>query len=84
MVAKPGEIDFIIVHGLAFDTKGGRLGQGKSYYNRVLSKMRKDHAVPRLVDVGVEPQLVDLVPTTELDFTMDFVVLPSKLIEIKS
>eukprot|EP00546_Thalassionema_frauenfeldii_P004004 CAMPEP_0178922956 /NCGR_PEP_ID=MMETSP0786-20121207/16450_1 /TAXON_ID=186022 /ORGANISM="Thalassionema frauenfeldii, Strain CCMP 1798" /LENGTH=124 /DNA_ID=CAMNT_0020597395 /DNA_START=274 /DNA_END=644 /DNA_ORIENTATION=- len=57
VVAKPGEIDLIIVPGLAFDAKGGRLGQGKGYYDRFLSKMRKDHAVPRLVGVGLEPQL---------------------------
>lgn len=82
--AQPGDIDLLVVPGLAFDQHGGRLGQGKGYYDRFISKMRQGVAEtgdnkPLLVAVGLEPQFVDGegVPMSAHDIAMDLVVLPN-------
>lgn len=88
LVAQPGDLDLLIVPGLAFDQKGGRCGQGKGYYDRFIAKMRQGGGgsapgeKPRLVAVGMEPQLVESIPTHEHDFTMEAVVLPQQTIFI--
>lgn len=82
VVVQPGELDLLIVPGLAFDAKGGRLGQGKGYYDRFMAKMRLDRTSPKLVAVALGPQLVDHIPTHEHDFTMEIVVLPNQTIHV--
>lgn len=84
MVAKPGEIDILIVPGLAFDRSRNRLGQGKGYYDRFIAKMMAknddDHPLP-LVAVALTPQLVEgTIPVASYDQKMDMVVLPDQII----
>ena len=69
--------------GLAFDAKGGRLGQGKGYYDRFIARMRKDFNKPILVAVGLDPQLVDHIPVTEFDVTMDLIIVPNQVVTVK-
>ena len=89
-IAQPGDIDLLIVPGLGFDSEGGRLGQGKGYYDRFIQKMRsqdgkatdsdcgKGRKKPVLVAVGLEPSFVDEgIPMMDHDFRMDMVVLPN-------
>ena len=85
--AQPGDIDLLVVPGLAFDDKGGRLGQGKGYYDRFITKMR-DHqqqqgdekTKPLLVAVGLEASFLKgdegSVPMSAHDFPMDALILP--------
>ena len=62
-IAKPGDIDLLIVPGLAFDSNRCRLGQGKGYYDRFIAKMRQDkEKKPLLVGVCLEEQFLDEVP----------------------
>lgn len=65
-----GEIDLVIVPGVAFDRNGNRMGRGKGYYDRFLPK------VPRAKKIGIcfPFQLVNEVPHTELDVAMDRVI----------
>jgi 5-formyltetrahydrofolate cyclo-ligase len=85
VAAQVGDIDLLVVPGLAFDANGGRLGQGKGYYDRFIARMLKDGSdKPKLVAVGLEPQFVTDadIPVTEHDFTMDMILLPNQTITV--
>ena len=91
--AQTGDIDLLVVPGLGFDMYGGRLGQGKGYYDRFISKIQKEDK-PLLVGVCLEPswisngtetsvQTVVKIPMLEHDHHMDIVVTPSTLRKMK-
>jgi len=72
-VAQPGDIDLLLVPGLAFDTHGHRLGQGKGYYDRFIARMRNGNddglagsgdkkKKPFLIGVCLEEQFLEEVP----------------------
>lgn len=71
-IVDPKQIDFVVVPGLAFDRRGGRLGYGGGYYDRMLAECRGDCLK---VGVGYAWQVVagDL-PMTERDVRVDRVV----------
>ena len=52
-------LDLIVVPGVAFDRRGGRLGQGKGYYDRLLRQVRPDAT---LVGLAFECQLFAEIP----------------------
>jgi len=84
-VAQPGDIDVLVVPGLAFDKNGNRCGQGKGYYDRFIERMCHDTVnPPLLVSVGLDCQLTEFVPHQDYDRRMDIVLLPSEIIQIKS
>lgn len=68
------EFDLILVPGLAFDLRGGRLGRGRGYYDRFLAG-----ATGLRVGVCFEDQIVADVPLEPHDLRMDFVVTPSSI-----
>ena len=85
ITAKPGDIDVLVVPGLAFDRNGDRLGQGKGYYDRFIERMCKDKdtKAPFLVAVGLQAQLVDEnIPIAQYDRRMDMVLLPEEQIVV--
>lgn len=63
-------IGVAIVPGMAFDAAGHRLGRGKGYYDRFLSR------VPYIYKIGLcfSWQMVDSVPSHEHDIMMDEVI----------
>lgn len=63
------QIDLIIVPGVAFDVRGGRLGRGKGYYDKILKQTDAYK-----VGVCFDFQLVEQVPTEEHDIKMDLVI----------
>ena len=77
-IGKPylGNIDLIIVPGLAFDNKGNRLGFGKGYYDKYLFDKN-------IFKIGIcfDLQIVDKVPVNNLDISMDMVISEKRIIK---
>lgn len=65
-----GEVDLIILPGMAFDRSGNRLGRGKGYYDRFLQHHPKAHRIGICFDF----QLLDAIPTESNDMKVDEVV----------
>jgi 5-formyltetrahydrofolate cyclo-ligase len=87
--AMPGDIDLLIVPGLAFDRRGKRLGQGKGYYDRFIARMTtSDHVnSPLRVAVGLQCQLAtssSAIPTDEHDALMDYIVVPNETVVVNN
>jgi 5-formyltetrahydrofolate cyclo-ligase len=72
---KPEEVDLVMVPGTAFDPRGGRMGQGKGYYDRLLSRIRP--GVP-LVGMAFDCQIFDEIPVAAHDVFMDMVLTESR------
>lgn len=77
-VTSADRIELIITPGVAYDRRGGRLGRGRGYYDRLLAESRA-------VKMGVcyDFQLVDEVPTEPHDVRMDAIVTESGYIIIR-
>lgn len=66
----PSRMDLIVVPGVVFDRKGGRLGRGGGYYDRLLNKAKK------VFKIGIcfREQLTKKVPMEKHDVRMDRVI----------
>lgn len=65
-----GGFDLIVVPGVAFDRLGNRIGRGRGYYDRFLSK----HLGVRRIGICFDFQLVEAVPTEPQDIRMDEII----------
>ena len=70
-------LDLILVPGVAFDWHGHRLGRGKGFYDRLLAGTRG-------VKCGItfDEQLVNDVPAGPSDVRMNFILTPTRGVEI--
>ncbi len=74
-VVNPTVLDLVLVPGVAFDRRGGRMGFGGGYYDRFLP------TTPALrVGVTYDCCLIDELPCSEYDRRMDWVVTPTQKI----
>ena len=64
------QFSIVVVPGMAFDKQGHRLGRGKGYYDRFLSR------VPNIYKLGVcfPFQMLEAVPSEPTDIVMDEVI----------
>lgn len=70
----PAELDFVFVPGVAFDARGGRLGYGKAYYDRLLASSRQAGGAPALLAGAFAVQVVDQVPLEPHDVPIPVVL----------
>ena len=75
-----GDIDLIMVPGVAFDRRGARMGHGKGYYDKLLQDARPETP---LVALAFECQLFDEVPVDEHDIYMDKIITEKAIYEGK-
>ncbi len=61
------DLDLVVTPGVAFDKKGNRLGRGKGYYDRFLSKIPKD--TPS-IGLAYSLQILPAVPVTSHDISV--------------
>ncbi len=71
----PEQLDLVMVPGTAFDPKGGRMGQGKGYYDRLLARVRPDAP---LVAIAFDCQIFDEIPVSAHDVFMDKVLTETR------
>ena len=72
MSAEAGAVDFVLVPGVAFDRRGGRLGYGGGFYDRLLSTELRSGVA--LVSAAFECQVVERVPRDRHDVAVGGVV----------
>ncbi len=70
------EIELIVIPGLAFDRLGRRLGFGKGYYDRFLKRFTPDTFT---LGLAFDFQVVENIPVTADDFSLDCVVSETKV-----
>lgn len=73
---RPEELDLVMVPGTAFDPRGGRMGQGKGYYDRLLARVRPDAP---LVALAFECQMFPEIPVAPHDVFMDKVLTEQRV-----
>lgn len=71
--------DMVLVPLLGFDQNGGRLGFGGGYYDRTLA----DRPGVLAVGMAYDEQEVDAVPMDDLDQRMDWIVTPTRVIQVR-
>jgi 5-formyltetrahydrofolate cyclo-ligase len=73
--AAPDRLRVVLVPGLAFDARGGRLGHGRGHFDRLLSQTGG-----LLVGLCMEQRLVEAVPLEPHDIPMDAVATEKRMI----
>lgn len=71
------DIDFVIVPGIAFDENKNRVGFGKGYYDKYLSKIKSG---VKWVAIAYEYQVLKHVPSESHDIKMKMIVTEKRII----
>ncbi len=77
-VVDDADIGAVLVPALAFDQRGGRLGRGKGYYDRFLSRLS-----PACLRVGITGDyVVEQLPVGEHDVTMTHLAFSDRIVAL--
>lgn len=77
----PRTVEVVLVPGVLFDRRGGRLGHGKGYYDRLLGSMRPR---PYLIGVTLDRRVVPEIPVDDDDVPMDALITEQRFAEVSS
>jgi len=75
-----GDIRWVVVPGVAFDERMGRLGYGGGYYDRFFAGMADRGLYPMKIAPVFECQVVEEVPTEEHDHRVDLILTEQRII----
>jgi 5-formyltetrahydrofolate cyclo-ligase len=70
-------IDIAIIPGTAFDEKGGRVGSGEGYYDRLIPRLP---VTTRKVALAFECQIMQQIPMTSHDKHVDMIITEERVI----
>ena len=70
-------IDIAIIPGVALDEKGGRIGSGQGYYDRLIPKLP---ITTRKVALALEAQILPQVPMESHDKHVDIIITEDRVI----
>lgn len=74
----PSEIGLAIIPGLAFDSRGHRLGFGAGYYDRFLSTLPSE--CPKIA-LAYNFQIVEFIPNEAHDVPVDLIVTEKRILQ---
>lgn len=78
-------ISLLIIPGTVFDSEGYRIGYGKGYYDRFISRMNQLEKPPFTIGLAFEVQIFDgSLPYTKLDERMNMIVTERRIISVNS
>lgn len=80
--ALPAIPTILLVPILGFDRYGHRLGHGEGYYDRTLESLRSHHSIIA-IGIAFDCQEVDVIPRLDHDQPMNYIITPTRVIEIK-
>lgn len=73
----PEDIDLVLAPGVAFDEKGGRMGYGGGFYDRLIPTLRPDC---QIIALAFEQQVVDDLPSDSHDQSIHGILTEERLI----
>lgn len=76
----PGTLDFVLVPGVAFDPRGGRIGYGKGYYDKLLHACMAEGGRPWTAAGAFDLQMVERIPMETHDIPIHAVATESNCI----
>lgn len=71
------QIDIALIPGLAFDAKGGRVGLGDGYYNKLISKLPE---TTRKISIAFEEQMVEHVQMESRKCNVDIIITDQRTV----
>ena len=70
-------IDIALIPGIAFDEKGGRIGSGDGYYDRLIPQLP---ITTRKVALALDDQIIPMVPIESHDKYVDIIITDKRII----